>query len=131
MRKRVNDLVSKITVYGAECLKESEQKLADRLLTVGRRGKNGKTRVTINTGACNQAINDAGIFVLVSNCVKDSSGALKWYRRRELIESGCRTGKTDFDGANPGVWSAAALRGREFRSFIALCCQREFLRRLE
>ena len=78
-------------------------------------------RCTFNEGACRKALQSKGIFVLVSNAIKDSTEALILYRTREWIEEFYRTMKNKTDGAKPRVWSYEAFKGRVTVQFIALC----------
>ena len=80
----------------------------------------GRLRVTPKNDAINDAVKDFGVFVIITNIHKDRWEALRYYRRRNVIERSYRVVKTDIDGRKPRVWSVASLRGKEICRHVAL-----------
>ena len=96
---------------------DSERKAQFFSVTKGR----GGIKVSYNEEACRQALKLKGIFVLVSNSIKDADAALTLYREREWIEEFYGTMKNKADGGRTRTWSYETFKGRVTVQFIALC----------
>ena len=106
-------------IESGEVLTQADEKRRDKFFNVT--SVHGGIRCTFNEESCRRALQAKGIFVLVSNAIKDSTEALILYRTREWIEEFFRTMKNMTDGAKPRVWSYEAFKGRVTVQFIALC----------
>jgi hypothetical protein len=90
----------------------------DKFLVVSH--DNGRTVVEPNKAEYEKACRYLGVFVLVSNSIKDCEEALVTYRRREEIEAHFRLGKQKGRLSHPHVWHPQTLEGRLFCMFVAL-----------
>lgn len=106
-------------IESGEELTQADEKRRDTFFNVT--SVRGGIRCAFNEESCRRALQAKGIFVLVSNAIKDSTEALILYRTREWIEEFFRTMKNMTDGAKPRVWSYEGFKGRVTVQFIALC----------
>lgn len=102
-----------------EKLSDAAQKRVQKYLSI--RTYAGKTQVSFNEQACEEANKYHGYFALVSNQEKDPFECLRKYRKRETIESFFEAGKQHADGQRLRVWDTDTLRGRMFVQFVSLC----------
>ena len=114
-----------------EDLRASAQRFADRYMAVSRTGRGGAAKVAYRNDAVRAARRYFGHFALATNQPMDTFEALRHYRRRERIEEFFGMDKRYFDGRRTRLWSADALRGRQFVQFVGLGYLGCFRRMLE
>ena len=100
-------------------------------MTVSRQGRGGKAKVTFKSDAIRKVRKYLGYFALVSNQVMDTFEALRNYRLRERIEENFGIDKRYLDGRRPRLWTADALRGRQFVQFVGLGYLSWFMKRID
>ena len=122
--------VKSLLERGAE-LNPSAQRFAGRYMSVSRAGRGGAARVSFDNAAVRDARRRHGFFALVTNQPMDTFEALRNYRLRERIEEFFGMDKRHFDGRRPRLWSADALRGRQFVQFVGLCYLCRFRRMVD
>lgn len=115
---------------GAE-LNPSAQRFADKYMSVSRAGRGGRAKVAFDNAAVRDARKYMGHFALASNQPMDTFEALRNYRMRERIEEFFGMDKRYFDGRRTRLWSADALRGRQFAQFVGLCYLCRFRRMVD
>lgn len=103
-----------------EDLNERSQQLAGTYLVIGK-ARGGGVAVTFNEDAYREAMKYHGYFAPVSNRQKDPFVCLERYRERAGVETFFRIDKEQLDGSRSRVWDDAALRGRFFVQFVAMC----------
>lgn len=104
-----------------DILTDEELEIGKKYLIESKSTRTGKIKIDFNDEAFAEAKKYFGIFVLISNSIKDSDFALENYRMRNAIESLFEIHKNKHDGAKPRVWEDIPLRGRLFTQFVALC----------
>jgi len=111
--------VKTLLEQGAE-LSPAAQRFADRHMRVSRTGRGGAAKVEFDNESVRAARRYFGYFALVTNQPMETFEALRTYRLRERIEEFFGMDKRYFDGRRPRLWSADALRGRQFVQFVGL-----------
>jgi hypothetical protein len=114
-----------------EELRPSARRFADRYMTVSRTGRGGAAKVAYRNDAVRAARRYFGHFALATNQPMDTFEALRHYRLRERIEEFFGMDKRHFDGRRTRLWSADALRGRQFVQFVGLGYLGRFRRMLD
>ena len=99
-------------------LSTEEEKQRDKFLRVTK--KRGITQVSFNEEAYKEALKFKGIFVLISNSIKDPNTALKYYRQREWIEEYFKKLKNNTNASKPRVWNYDTFKGKMTVQFIAM-----------
>ena len=94
-------------------------------------GRGGAAKVAYRNDAVRAARRYFGHFALATNQPMDTFEALRHYRLRERIEEFFGMDKRHFDGRRTRLWSADALRGRQFVQFVGLGYLGRFRRMLE
>ena len=112
-------------------LSDSAERWAAKYMTVSRQGRGGKAKVTFKSDAIRKARKYLGYFALVSNQAMDTFEALRNYRLRERIEENFGIDKRYLDGRRPRLWTADALRGRQFVQFVGLGYLSWFMKRID
>ena len=121
----------KSLLEGGSELNPSAQRFADRYMSVSRVGRGGAARVSFDNAAVRGARKYFGFFALVSNQPMGTFEALRNYRLRERVEEFFGMDKRYFDGRRTRLWSADALRGRQFVQFVGLCYMSRFRRMVD
>lgn len=118
-------------INNRDVMSEKELEFANRYLIESTRKKNGKPIIYFNDKSFQEAKKYFGIFVLLSNSIKDSETALKNYRLRSEVEYLFDIHKNHHDGRKPRTWYDENLRGRLFVQFVALCYRSYFFNQLQ
>ena len=99
-------------------LSTSEEKQRDQFLAITKKGD--VTRVSFKEKAYQEALKFKGIFVLISNSIKDPNTALTYYRQREWIEEFFKKLKNNVNASKPHVWNYDTFKGKMTVQFIAM-----------
>ena len=118
-RKALMELKEQVEEGETEFTDAAQKKIEKYLIRICA-GRGGRLKVSFNEATCAEAKRNFGIFVLVSNKVKDTFEALRDYRLREKIEELFAIDKGSMDGRRPRTWYPDNLRGRQFVQFIGL-----------
>lgn len=112
-------------------LSDSAARWAGKYMEVSRPGRGGKCKVTYKSEEIRKARKYLGHFALVSNQSMGTFEALRNYRLRERVEEHFGMDKRYLDGRRPRLWTADALRGRQFVQFVGLGYLSWFMRKIE
>lgn len=118
--RRLNQLVTNLAVELQESRRTPEhERLYEKYFTVTHTPKRG-IRVKPNEKAIDEAKQNHGFFVLLSNATKDPKEALLIYRNKDLTEKAFGNLKERLNMRRMLVSSDASLDGKLFVQFIAL-----------
>ena len=122
--EHIASLFAALTVWENELksgdTKEGHKWAYERYFTVKTTSKRGK-QVKRNQEAINAYKTDqAGYWIILTNCEKDAAAALAVYRERSLVESQFDDMKNDLALYRLRTHEADTMRGRAFVQFLAL-----------